>query len=74
MPNSPEFYATTPISMPVIVPEAEDAQMNGFAWSSDFGMLVAFGDSADAVVDELQRLRRPIEQIRTHGQGLREDG
>lgn len=70
--NPPEFFSTVPISIPIVVPEAEDTQMNGFVWSHQFGLLLAFGSDADPIIDELQRLREPIETIRTNDQGLRE--
>lgn len=71
--NTPEFYSTVPISTPTVVPEAEDVAMNGFAWSRDFGLLVGIGDQGKPIVDELYRLRNPLD-IATEGdtqQGLR---
>jgi hypothetical protein len=60
-PRPPEAYSTVPVSTPTVVPEAEDVQMNGFAWSGDFGLLVAFGQRGEEAVDELIRLRQPAE-------------
>ena len=72
-PTTPEFYATVPISVPVVVPEAEDVPMNGFAWSSEFGLLLALGDSGSPAVDELFELRTPVETFHEERQGLRGD-
>jgi len=56
-----QFFSNTPISIPVVVPEAENINMNGFAWSIDFGIMVAMGDRGDIIVDELFRLRNPMD-------------
>lgn len=69
--NSPEVFSTVPVSTPVVIPEAEEVQMNGFAWSGDFGLLIAFGDRGDEAVDELVRLREPMETYVDFEQGLR---
>lgn len=70
----PEAYSTVPVSTPVVVPEIEEVQMNGFAWSGDFGLLIAFGERGEEAVDELLRLREPAETWVDFGQdqqGLR---
>lgn len=73
MPDSHpvEAYSTVPVSTPVVIPEAEEVQMNGFAWSGDFGLLVAFGDRGDQAIDELTKLREPVETYVDFSQGLR---
>ena len=69
--QSPEAFSTVPVSTPVVVPEAEEVQMNGFAWSGDFGLLVAFGGQGNETVDELIKFREPIESFMDLGQGIR---
>lgn len=66
-----EFYSTVPISNPVVSPSTEDVQMNGFAWSNQLGLLVAFGDTGGPIVDELHLLREPIDRVETY---LQQDG
>jgi hypothetical protein len=56
--EKPVFYATTAISTPVVAPNAETTQMNGFAFSMDYGMLVALQRSDDPFVDNLSTLRK----------------
>jgi len=72
-PEVPEFYSTVPISVPVVVPEAEDVIMNGFVWSADFGLLLGIADSGKPAVDELFNLRTPPETFSEENQGLRAD-
>jgi len=69
--DTPEFYSTVPISSPTVVPEAEDVRMNGFVWSVAFGILIGMGQQGDEAVDELFRLREPLDNINLDGQGLR---
>ena len=73
MPDSdtPVFFSDVPISTPTVVPEAEDIRMNGFVWSVQFGLLVGMGHQGDQAVDELFRLREPLEDINIDNQGLR---
>jgi hypothetical protein len=70
-PKLPEAYSTVPVSTPAVVPEAEEVQMNGFAWSGDFGLLVAFGDKGEEVIDELAKLREPVDTYADFSQGIR---
>lgn len=69
--KSPEFFSTVPISVPVVVPEAEDIPMNGFIWSDDFGILVSSNDNGQGAVDELYRLRAPMDDIDLNDQAIR---
>lgn len=73
MPDSdiPEFYSTVPVSSPTVVPEAEDIVMNGFVWSVRFGLMLGFRQDGSQAVDELQRLREPLEDINVDDQGMR---
>ena len=73
MPDSetPEFYSTVPISSPTVVPEAEDVLMNGFAWSTQFGLLLSMGESGDEAVDQLVELRENLDEIDINQQGIR---
>jgi hypothetical protein len=69
--DTPEFYSTVPISSPTVVPEAEDIPMNGFVWSTTFGLLLAMGQEGDMAVDELFRLRENLDDINLSDQGIR---
>lgn len=62
-PQTPEFYANVPISTPTCVPEAEDIQMNGFAFSAEFGLIIALADDGNEAVDELFRLRETVDSV-----------
>lgn len=74
-PQLPEFYSTVPISTPTVVPDAEDVQMNGFAWSVQFGLMLAYGDQdAKYALDQLDRLRTPLDAVNVNDQGLGVDG
>lgn len=71
-PDAPEIYATVPISVPVVVPEAEDKFMGGFVWSADFGLLVGLGNQGEPARDALEDLRRTEESLlKVQDQGLR---
>lgn len=71
-PNPIEAYSTVPISTPVVIPEAEEVDMNGFAWSGDFGLLVAYGGRGEEAIDELAKLREPVETYLDFEQRTRE--
>lgn len=70
--NPPVAFSTVPVSTPTVLPEAEEVDMNGFAWSGDFGLLVAFGRRGDVVVDELVKLREPTETFLDFAQHINE--
>ena len=53
-----EFYANVPISTPVLVPEIEDVDMNGFAWSHEYGLIIKMGDNVTNSIDKLRKLRK----------------
>lgn len=76
MPDSanptPEFYSTVPISAPTVVPEAEDVPMNGFTWSTKFGLMLAYGQIGDQAVDILKKLRENLDDIDLNQQGVRD--
>lgn len=71
-PKPLEAYSTVPVSTPTVVPEAEEVQMNGFAWSGDFGLLVAFGERGEEAVDALIKLREPLETYIDFSQGIKD--
>ena len=72
MSNNPEertYFSTVPISQPVVVPSAEDYDMNGFAWSDDFGILIKMNRSEDPEPDIFKNLKKP----RKHNRAWLED-
>lgn len=50
------FYSTTRISLPRFLPEQEYVDMNGFAWSPDFGLLLTANTSGETLVEALRQL------------------
>lgn len=50
------FYSTTRISLPRFLPEQEYVDMNGFAWSPDFGLLLTANASGETLVEALRQL------------------
>jgi len=45
--------------------------MNGFVWSTTFGLLLAMGQQGDTAVDELAELRENLDDINLNDQGIR---
>lgn len=73
MPEPLEFYSTVPISGSIVVPEAEDIQMNGFAWSTEFGLMLSLGNTGLPTVEGLRGLRETEHDNNTNNQGLQGD-
>lgn len=57
--SRPDYFSDVPISLPVALPSKEDYRMNGFAWSQDYGIILAMYTEADQRIDHLRRLRKP---------------
>lgn len=59
MSETPErsYFSTVPISQPVVVPSAEDYDMNGFVWSNEFGIKIKMNRSDDPEPDIMKTLR-----------------
>ena len=55
-PDDIRILADTKVSMPIIVPMLEDADMGGFAFSEDYGLIVG-SNRADDKKDALAKLR-----------------
>jgi hypothetical protein len=55
-PDEVRILADTKVSMPLIVPMIEDADLNGFAFSLDFGIVVG-GNRPEDRKDALSKLR-----------------
>lgn len=56
--STPSFYSDVPISVPVVLPSAEDYDMGGFAWSRQYGMLIKMNREGDPVDDVLRTLKQ----------------
>lgn len=57
--SKPDYFANVPISVPVVIPKHENYRMGGFAWSQNFGIIVAMHTESDERVDYLRGLRKP---------------
>ena len=53
-------FFDVPVSIPVIVPDIEDVEMNGFAWSDEYGLVVGL-DSAGGTVSRLEESSTTID-------------
>lgn len=56
--STPSFYSDVPISLPVVLPSAEDYDMGGFAWSHKYGMLIKMNREGDPVGDLLKSIKQ----------------
>lgn len=56
--SNPSFYSDVPISVPVVLPAAEEYDMGGFSWSHRFGLLVKMNREGDPVGDLLKSVKQ----------------